>query len=90
MSEEVFEEIGAEDVEVINETVEEEAEMKTKKSLIDKIKDSLVNTDYSVKEIAAMTEFSDSSAMINFFKYHEKISPTTFRNLHTGVHMNLK
>ena len=58
--------------------------------LIDKIKDSLVNTDYSVKEIAAITEFSDSSAMINFFKYHEKISPTTFRNLHTGVHMNLK
>lgn len=40
MSEEVFEEIGAEDVEVINETVEEEAEMKTKKSLIDKIKET--------------------------------------------------
>lgn len=58
--------------------------------LADKIKDFLVNTDYSVKEIAAACGFSESSAMINFFKYHEKISPTEFRNKHTAIHMNLK
>lgn len=58
--------------------------------LLDKIKDFLCNTTYSVKEIAAITEFSESSAFINFFKYHEKISPSEYRNKHTEIHMNMR
>ena len=58
--------------------------------LVNKIKDYLVNTNYSVKETAALCGFSETTAMIKFFQYHEKISPTEFRNKHTAVHMNLK
>lgn len=58
--------------------------------LINKIKDFLANTTYSVKEISALTDFDESSALINFFKYHEKMSPSEYRNKHTEIHMNMR
>ena len=60
------------------------------KFLLDKAKDFLANTTYSIKEISGIMEFSDSSAFINFFKYHEKISPSEYRNSHVEIHMNMR
>ena len=45
---------------------------------------------YSVKEISVLLGFSSANAFINFFKYHEKISPKKFRNTYSYMHMNSK
>ena len=58
--------------------------------IIKKAKELLCNTDYSSKQISAMLEFSESSAFINFFKYHEGLTPSTYRNRYTKIHMNKK
>ena len=68
MSEEVFEEIGAEDVEVINETVEEEAEMKTKKSLIDKIKETF-EAHPKVKKAAEAAGLATAGVIVGILGY---------------------
>lgn len=56
--------------------------------IIKKANDYLINTNFSVKEIAAILEFPDSSAFINFYKYHENTTPTKFRNSYANIHMN--
>ncbi|MBQ9773218.1 MAG: helix-turn-helix transcriptional regulator [Clostridia bacterium] len=48
----------------------------------------LINTDYSVKEIAATCGFEDENLFVKFFKYHEKITPVMYRNRFFGIHMN--
>lgn len=58
--------------------------------LLTKIKELLCNTNLFIKEIASQTGFSDSSACIKFFRYHEGISPNQYRNLYSSVHMNKK
>lgn len=58
--------------------------------IIKKSKDLLSNTDYSSKQISAMLKFSEASAFINFFKYHEGITPNSYRNRYTKIHMNNK
>lgn len=50
----------------------------------------LVNTDYSIKEIALMSGFEDENAFVKFFKYHEKLTPTMYRNRFFHIHMNNK
>ena len=52
------------------------------------IESLLINTDYSVKEIAAMCGFDDENNFVKFFKYHEHTTPTLFRNKFFYVHMN--
>ena len=42
----------------------------------------------SVKEIAALLGFSEPNTFIHFFKYHEGISPTLYRNTYHNTHMN--
>ena len=56
--------------------------------IIEKAKNLLANTTYSVKEIAFALGFKERTAFINFFKYHEKMSPTAYKNSHTEIHMN--
>ena len=68
MSEEVFEEIGAEDVEVINETVEEESEMKTKKSLIDKTKE-FFEAHPKVKKAAEAAGLATAGVIVGILGY---------------------
>lgn len=53
-------------------------------------KDLLLNTNLSVKEIAAEMNFSDENTFIKFFVYHDDISPSKFRNKYFNVHMNNK
>ena len=65
------------------------------KSLIDRmilnrITTLLSNTNDSVKEISAQLCFPSVSACINFFKYHQSLSPTQYRNLYVRTHMNKK
>ena len=67
----------------------------TLKELIDshilsRAKNYLLNTSFSVKEIAALLGYPDPNTFINFFKYHEKKSPTAYRNAYFNVEMNNK
>lgn len=54
------------------------------------IESLLINTDYSIKEIAALTGFEEENAFVKFFKYHEKVTPSAYRNRFFGIHMNNK
>ncbi len=56
--------------------------------LIAKAKNHLANSRYSVKEIATLLGFSEPNTFIHFFKYHEGISPTLYRNTYHNTHMN--
>lgn len=51
-------------------------------------RDLLLNTGLTVKQIAGELNFQSTGAFIKFFMYHEKISPTTFRNSCYHTHMN--
>lgn len=55
-----------------------------------KAKEMLVNTEKYIKEIAGEAGFEDDKAFVGFFKYHEGIYPSEFRNRFYGVHMNKK
>ena len=52
------------------------------------VKNLLVSTQMSLKEIAALTSFDDDVALIKFFTYHNQISPTVFRNTYYASHLN--
>ena len=54
------------------------------------IKSCLINTDKVLKEIAEECGFEDENALVKFFKYHEKITPTAFRNKFFYIHTNSK
>ncbi len=57
-------------------------------AVINSAKGLLSNTNMSVKEISAVLKFPNSNAFINFFKYHENISPAAFRKQFTYVNIN--
>ena len=57
---------------------------------MNRAKDLLLHSSYSVKEIAGMCGYSEENLFLKFFSYHEKISPTEFRNLYCHTHMNNK
>ena len=52
------------------------------KLLCTRIKDFLLIGDYPINAIAESLKFKDTSALTHFFKYHEKMYPSEFRNLH--------
>lgn len=51
-------------------------------------KDLLLTTDLTVKQIATELGFAQENLFIKFFLYHERISPTVFRNQYYNTHMN--
>lgn len=51
-------------------------------------KDLLLTTDLTVKQIAADLGYPQENLFIKFFLYHEKISPSVFRNQYYNTHMN--
>ena len=59
-------------------------------AIINSAKGLISNTNMSVKEISAHLKFPNSNAFINFFKYHENISPAAFRKQFTYVCINSK
>ena len=54
------------------------------------IESKLLNSDYSIKEIAAQCGFEDENAFVKFFKYHAGTTPSLFRNKYFHVHLNSK
>lgn len=53
-------------------------------------KELLLTTALPIKQIAAETGYDNENLFIKFFTYHEKITPTAFRNRYTNTHMNNK
>ncbi len=51
-------------------------------------KDMLLTTNLSVKEIASKLNFENENLFVKFFVYHEKLSPSKFRNKYFNIHMN--
>ena len=60
------------------------------KNRLEYIESKLLNSEYSIKEIAAQCGFEDENAFVKFFKYHTKTTPTLYRNKYFHVHMNSK
>lgn len=54
------------------------------------IKNLLVATNYSVKELASRLGWEGESQLNHYFRYHEKISPVQYRNLYIRTHLNKK
>ena len=54
------------------------------------IESLLLNTEYSVKEIAHMSGFEDENIFVKFFKYHEGLTPKNYRNRFFHIHMNIR
>ena len=49
------------------------------KKRIDYIQSLLINSTYSVKEIAKIAGFEDETSFFKFFKYHTKTTPSLYR-----------
>ncbi len=58
------------------------------KYLLQKAMELLSNTGKYIKEIAYELEFTNDKAFIVFFRYHEGISPSDFRDRLYKIHMN--
>ena len=58
------------------------------KSRLEYIESCLLNSAYSIKEIAARCGFEDENAFVKFYKYHTQKTPTMFRNQFFYVHIN--
>lgn len=58
--------------------------------VLSKAKELLANTEKYVKEIAYELEFDSDKAFIGFFKYHEGIFPSEFKDRFYKIHMNRK
>ena len=54
------------------------------------IKTVLATTDLSLEEISERTGFESYGAFLKFFKYHEGISPTKYKNAYFNLYMNKK
>ena len=55
-----------------------------------RIKYDLINESMSIADIAAKYAFSDYKYFLKYFKYHEGISPTKYRQLYYNIHTNNK
>ncbi|MEE1184705.1 MAG: AraC family transcriptional regulator [Acutalibacteraceae bacterium] len=55
---------------------------------IEYIKNQLLNSNASLKEIAAACGFSEYKYFLKFFTYHEKMTPTEFCNTYSKSHIN--
>lgn len=52
------------------------------------IRSLLLTTTDSIKEIAARLGFENGNQLMHFFRYHEGISPISYRNLYHRTHLN--
>lgn len=48
----------------------------------------LLNSNFCIKEISATLNFSTLNSFIHFYKYHEKISPSAYRNSYSNTKIN--
>ncbi len=59
-------------------------------ALITRANDLLDNSEFSIKEISAFLSFDSANAFVNFYKYHQNISPAKYRNRHFKTHINAR
>ncbi len=52
------------------------------------IKNLLLNSSSSIKEISALCDFCDENIFVKFFKHNTGITPTGYRNEHGNTHTN--
>jgi len=57
---------------------------------LQKIKGDLINENLTLADIAAKYSFSEYKYFLKYFKYHEGISPTKYRQLYYNIHINNK
>lgn len=55
---------------------------------INRIKVFLLETDFSLKEISEKSGFSDYKIFLKFFKYHEGVTPSEYRNAYHTIRRN--
>lgn len=55
-----------------------------------KIRHDLVSTDLSLQQIAQKYGFHDYKYFLKYFRFHEGITPTEFRNAYYNTHINWK
>ena len=48
----------------------------------------LLSSNLSIKEVAFHVGFDNYIEFLKFFKYHEGVSPTDFRNTYSQIHLN--
>jgi len=60
------------------------------KQRIKLIKDRLLTTNKTIKQIAHECEFPDENLFVKFFTYHEQITPSGFRSISRNTHINHK
>lgn len=53
-----------------------------------KIKNDLINSMLSLQEIASKYAFGDYKYFLKYFKYHEGVSPTKYRQVYCNIHTN--
>ena len=57
---------------------------------LQRIKASLLNDSSTLWEIAEKYGFSDYKYFLKYFKYHEGVSPTEYRQMYCNLHTNNK
>ena len=58
------------------------------KQRLDYSKKMLLSSENNISEIAALCGFESYQLFLKFFEYHEKMSPSAYRRLYSGIHMN--
>jgi len=53
--------------------------------MVKSCKNRLANTNKSIKEISADMKFDDATSFVKFFKYHEKMTPSQYRERFTAT-----
>ena len=51
-------------------------------------KNMLITTNYPIKQISNILNWDGENQFINYFKYHEGMSPTKYRNIYINTHFN--
>jgi YesN/AraC family two-component response regulator len=55
-----------------------------------RIKHDLINESISLADISARYSFGDYKYFLKYFKYHEGVSPTKYRQAYYNLHTNNK
>jgi AraC-like DNA-binding protein len=57
---------------------------------IKQAKNLLITSNYTIKQVSYILNWDGENQFINYFKYHEGMSPTKYRNIYINTHFNNK
>jgi len=52
------------------------------------IKKMLLSTENNISQVASLCGFDSYQSFLKYFEYHEKMSPSQYRKIYYGIHMN--